>query len=408
MFKSTKLENLVDISSSKRIYAKEYVDKGIPFYRSKEIIEKSKNNDVSQKIFISYKRYNEIKEKFGVPEQGDLLLTSVGTLGVPYIVKNEKFYFKDGNLTWFKNFSGMINYYLYYWFLSPYGKEQIYKKQIGSTQKALTIKDLKDFEIKVPSVLEQKKIAGFLNNLDNKIEVNNKIIENLEAQGQAIFKNWFIDFEPFLDGEFVDSELGQIPKGWDIKPLEDLSKEIVTGKTPPTKVKENYGDKMPFITIPDMHNNTYIIDTERHLSDLGVKSQIKKTLPENSICVSCIATVGLVSITSKPSQTNQQINSIVPKENISPYFIYLSCEELYPLLNAIGSSGSATKNVNKGAFKSIKIIVPDKQTMNSFHNLVKPLFEKIKLLLKENEKLGNIRDTLLPKLMSGEIRLIED
>jgi len=126
-WKKVKLGEVVDIGSSKRIFYKEYVDRGIPFYRSKEIIEKHNRQEISTTLFITEEKYNEIKNKFGVPQERDLLLTSVGTLGIPYIVKkNEKFYFKDGNLTWFKNFKeDLFNKFLYYWFLSPIGKKNL-------------------------------------------------------------------------------------------------------------------------------------------------------------------------------------------------------------------------------------------------------------------------------------------
>ncbi|MBN2589581.1 MAG: restriction endonuclease subunit S [Sedimentisphaerales bacterium] len=124
-WKKTTLGKVAEITSSKRIFAEEYLTEGVPFYRGKEIIEKHNGNDVSTELFISHKKYNEIRDKFSVPQAGEILLTSVGTLGIPYIVKDdEKFYFKDGNLTWFKNFDGIENSYLYYWLISDLGKEE--------------------------------------------------------------------------------------------------------------------------------------------------------------------------------------------------------------------------------------------------------------------------------------------
>ncbi|WP_156033387.1 type I restriction endonuclease [Candidatus Magnetobacterium casense] len=137
----TKIHELCDITSSKRIYARDYQSEGIPFYRGKEIIAKQAGKtDVSTKLFISEKKYAEIKDQFGAPENGDLLLTSVGTLGVPYVVKNgELFYFKDGNLTWFRHFRNLDSGFLYYWLLSPPGKAELKKCTIGSSQSAFTI-----------------------------------------------------------------------------------------------------------------------------------------------------------------------------------------------------------------------------------------------------------------------------
>ena len=160
---------------------------------------------------------------------------------------------------------------------------------------------------------------------------------------------------------------------------------------------------MPFITIPDMHNNVFVITTERKLSEIGIKSQIKKTLPKNSVCVSCIATAGLVSLTYEKSQTNQQINSIICAEDISPYFIYLYIEEMSEYIKLLGSGGSTTLNLNKNEFSKIKLVIPPKKTMDKFHNYIKSLFEEIKSNQLEIIKLTKLRDALLPKLMSGEI-----
>src|SRR5438132_4600874 len=136
---------LCEITSSKRIYAADYVPEGVPFYRSKEIIEKHEGNiDVSTDLFISDSKFREIERKFGAPKAGDLLLTSVGTLGMPYVVKSgERFYFKDGNLIWFRNFNRLEPQFLYYWLLSPQGRAELKKCTIGSSQSAYTIVLLK-------------------------------------------------------------------------------------------------------------------------------------------------------------------------------------------------------------------------------------------------------------------------
>jgi type I restriction enzyme S subunit len=174
------LGDICDITSSKRIFAHEYCTSGVPFYRGKEIIEKQAGKTISNEFFIDEQRYVEIENKHGVPKIGDLLLTSVGTLGVPYVVQDERFYFKDGNLTWFKNFRNTTSKYIYYWFLSPNGKQQIDSKCIGSTQKALTIDALLNFDIEFPSIDEQQIIVDTLTAFDSKISNNTKINHHLE------------------------------------------------------------------------------------------------------------------------------------------------------------------------------------------------------------------------------------
>ena len=185
---------------------------------------------------------------------------------------------------------------------------------------------------------EQEKIAGILEVLDRKIQLNTEINENLLQQTQALYKSWFTDYELFD---------GVRPADWISGTIDDLAKEVVCGKTPSTKIKEYYGSDVPFITIPDMHGNVYAVTTERYLSNYGAASQAKKTLPPNSICVSCIGTAGLVTLVASESQTNQQINSIIPKDEYSPFYIYLLMQTLSEVINKLGQSGSTIVNLNK-------------------------------------------------------------
>lgn len=180
-----------------------------------------------------------------------------------------------------------------------------------------------NLDIELPSMEKQNSIGEFSKSLENKIKLNNQIISTLEELASTLFKRWFVDYEfpdengnPYKSsgGKMIESELGDIPEVWEVLNLADVSEDIITGKTPSTKEKENYGDEIPFIKIPDMHNNTYVVNTESSLSSLGSSLHPKKLLPKNTICVSCIATPGLVSITSEESHTNQQINAILPKK----------------------------------------------------------------------------------------------
>ena len=410
-----KISDICDITSSKRIFLREYVKSGVPFYRSKEIILKANHNEITSPLFISEEKYREIKNKYGVPREGDILLTSVGTLGVTYCVgKNEKFYFKDGNLTWFRDYKSPINNkYLYYWLQSPQAKGQIETIAIGSTQKALTIDSLKKMVICLPKYEEQSRIVKILDDIYEKIKLNNQMNQSLEKMGQALFKHWFVDFEfpngkdqPYKSsgGEMTKSDLGEIPKRWQVTTLKDCGK-IVCGKTPPTRKKEYYNGDIPFITIPDMRGQPLIINTKKNLSKCGAETQKKQGLPPLAVCVSCIATPGLVSMTTKPSHTNQQINSVVSNDSVSPYFMYFSMCYKREEIKTLGLGGTATLNLNTSDFSRIKIIMPAKQVMKSFHHITKSLFSEILNNTKENYTLINIRDSLLPRLIAGKIRI---
>ena len=263
-----------------------------------------------------------------------------------------------------------------------------------SAQPGLSVKTLAKQEIELPALEQQKKIVSILASLDDKIEQNQKLNDNLLQQAQALYKSWFVDFEPFD---------GVRPSDWNIGEIKDLAQEIVCGKTPSTKIAEYYGSDIPFITIPDMHGNTYALMTERYLSTLGANSQAKKMLPKNSVCVSCIGTAGLVALVASESQTNQQINSIIPKDEYSPFYIYLLMQTLSEVINKLGQSGSTIVNLNKAQFGKIQITVPSVSSMKDFDNAISPLFALILENQKENICLSSLREALLPKLMSGEI-----
>ena len=284
---------------------------------------------------------------------------------------------------------------LFLFYLLKYNKDKIEAMGSGTTFKEVSGNTMKNIIVRVPSDKEvQKNIASILGTLDDKIEENERINNNLEQQVRAIFKSWFVDFEPF--GK-------KMPVDWCNGTINDLSKNIVCGKTPTTKKTYYYGTDIPFITIPDMHDKIYTINTERYLSVLGANSQAKKYLPKNSICVSCIGTAGLVTLVAEVSQTNQQINSIIPKDGFSPYYIYLLMQTLSYTINKLGQSGSTIVNLNKSQFAKIQVTIPAISVMSDFDKIASPMFEKILQNQKENLHLSLIRESLLPKLMSGEL-----
>ncbi|MGL5751584.1 MAG: restriction endonuclease subunit S [Paraclostridium sp.] len=342
-------------------------------------------------------------------EKGDLIISARGTVGeIAQLGKqmafNQSCYgLRSNELT--------SNNFLYY--LLKVTITKIKQRTHGSVFDTITRNTFESIEINLPPLETQEKIASILSALDDKIEINNEMNKTLEEMAQTLFKRWFIDFdfqnengEPYRSsgGKMVDSELGEIPEGWEVGAIKEIG-EVITGKTPSTKNKENYGGKIPFITIPDMHGNIFITNTERYLSEIGNRTQSKKLLPVNSIIVSCIATVGLVSLNIRPSHTNQQINSIVPKSQNMLFYFFNVIKKLEDKLKMIGSAGTTTLNVNKGAFENIRIVFPNLKLMETYNNFVKNMYLKINENQQEIQSLIQIRDTLLPKLMSGEVEV---
>ena len=294
--------------------------------------------------------------------------------------------------------------FIYYVVTNKQFKDTISRLATGTTIKNVSLETMRNYEFFMPSLENQKKISSILKSIDDKIAINCQINDNLEQQAQALYKSWFVDFEPFKDGKFIDSELGIIPEGWKILPLSSLG-SIICGKTPSKSNKDFYDGNIPFIKIPDMHNKIFVSNSEDHLSDLGMNSQRNKTIPPYSILVSCIATVGLVCINTKVCQTNQQINTLIPYEDSYRIYLFLFLKSLREQLITLGSGGTTTLNVNTSQFSNLKIIVPDTKSLKAFSSIAESLFQRINNNCDTNYMLSNLRDMILPKLMSGELKI---
>lgn len=419
-WKEYKLGNLCSISSSKRIFADEYQLSGIPFYRGKEIIEKQKGEPITNELYISEDRYNEIKDKYGTPQRGDMLLTSVGTLGIPYIVKDEKFYFKDGNLTWFYNFRGINNVYLYYWFLSPTAQYLINAKAIGSTQKALTIETLKKFDLIIPPIDVQNQIVAILKSFDDKIECNQLINDNLEQQAQALFKSWFADFEPFKDGEFVESEIGMIPKGWTVGVYDDIILETISGDWGKEKAESNYTHKVACIRgcdFQDIKNGLRGKTPERFILEKNFQN---KQFCDKDMLVEISGGTATVS-TGRVCPVSQQLidkyngdvvctnfcRLVRPKKGYGAY-LYYSWFNKYnnKVMFGYENGTSGIKNFRIKDFTSIEpVVLPPLEKIQEFQNVIDSIQKQIQTRGTESQNLAQLRDTLLPRLMSGELKV---
>ena len=281
--------------------------------------------------------------------------------------------------------------YLMMWFRRPEFDRLCWLRTDGSVRGGITWDDICRMKVPVPPLDEQIEIVQSYQAITDRIALKKQINDNLEATALTIYKSFFVDFEPF--------DFSQ-PDDWKEVTVDDIATEVICGKTPPTSDSANYGSSVPFITIPDMHGSVYTTSTERFLSDKGVATQANKTLPENSICVSCIASVGLVCLTAEPSQTNQQINSIICKKDISPFYVYIKMTTLTEYLKQLGAGGSTTLNVNKTLFGQIPILLPDERTMTAFHEKVKPLFAAIRANQYEMQHLETMKSLLLTRISS--------
>ena len=277
------------------------------------------------------------------------------------------------------------------------------KHAVGATMLNLNTTILSSVPIRLPALEIQKRIADILSAYDDLIENNQKQIKLLEEAAQRLYKEWFVDlrFPGHENTKIVDG----VPEGWNECTVENFG-TVITGKTPPTSNKEYYTNgKVPFVTIPDMHNVVYPLKTEKRLTIEGAQTQKNKYIPPNSVMISCIGTVGLVSIATEVCQTNQQINSIILNNEDDLYFFYESMLRMKDLLDGLGSNGATMTNVNKSKLEKLIIISPSKDIVKQYNDVCKPLFESALNLSRKNVYLKNMREGLLPKLMSGEAEI---
>jgi type I restriction enzyme S subunit len=295
--------------------------------------------------------------------------------------------------------------FLYWLFLTTDFNRHLVATATGTKILHTAPERIESFDFLLPPLPIQRKIASILSAYDDLIENNARRIAILEQMARMLYQEWFVKFR-FPGHEqvkMVESELGMIPEGWEVNTVSSLG-TIVTGKTPSKAIPGYYMDGiMPFIKIPDMHGNVFCWQTEEKLSENGYLSQKNKTIPPNSICVSCIGTAGIVSISAVYSQTNQQINSIILNNLLYREFAYFTMRSLKEIIERFGSTGATMTNLSKGKFEALPVVQPASNIVERFHDNTSPLLDLIKQLQQANTNLRRTRDLLLPKLISGEI-----
>lgn len=331
---------------------------------------------------ISEDDYLKIIERSKV-EQYDILYSMIGTIGNVHIVKEDKVNFAVKNMGIFK-FNGdyLHSLWMYYWLKSTKATEYIKSRLSGSTQQYITLSSLRDFPISIPEIDIMRLITGILSSLDAKIETNNKLNEKLEEMAQAIFKSWFVDFEPFKDKPFHETEIGYIPQIFESGVLGDLctfkrgkgllSKDAIFGNVPviaggmkPACYHNIANTKAPVVTVSGSGANAGY--TQIHNVDVWA-----------SDC------------------------SFIDSNCENLYYVYCFLSRRPKLLRH-SQTGAAQPHVKPADIHRFQVVIPTKDVINEFQQIVKPLFDRIGMNKKENDRLASLRDTLLPRLMSGEL-----
>lgn len=293
--------------------------------------------------------------------------------------------------------------FLYYWL---YGNKELLSSMLETTGIGAGKIDTKRFlnlSISLPSQKEQARYIHLMDLLFDKIELNRRINANLEAQAQALFRSWFVDFEPFRDGPFVDSQLGKIPQGWKVGNYTDIV-EIKGGGTPKTGIQEYWDGTIPFFSPKDVGASCFVLDTEKHITAKGLENCNSSLFQTNTVFITARGTVGKVVMTGTEMAMNQTNYALLGKQNISQYYVYHITRQLVTRLLK-KANGAVFNAITTRDFTSEQIVMPPFSTIRQFSDVVKPIYENILLNDVQSNRLSALRDTLLPKLMSGAINL---
>ena len=275
-------------------------------------------------------------------------------------------------------------------------KKDFASLNVGSAVPSLTVPVLEDIDILLPSKETQNKIVAILKSLDDKIEVNRRINDNLEQQAQALFKSWFVDFEPFRDGEFVESELGMIPKGWRVGTLSEIA-NIIMGTSPSGSSYNVTGEGEVFYQGRAEFGFRF---PKRNM----YTTEPKKFAEIDSVLLSVRAPVGDINLAEERCCIGRGLSSIKTNENNNSFILYLM-QSLKPIFDQFNGEGTVFGCINKKALEELKILIPPIDLRNSFEKIASNIDGEIKILDKESRRLAELRDTLLPKLMSGELKV---
>ena len=412
------LDNACEVTSSKRVMSKNRTDCGIPFYCSKEIIQLAKQEPVSDSEYISEKLYEEIVSKFGGISSNDILLTTRGTLGVPYLVKeNDIFYFGDGNLTWLRNFQDEVNSsYIYYYLLLKYN--QNFYCSAATTIPFLTINYIKQIKIPLPSRKEQDRIVSILANYDALIVINRKKIVILEEMVMRIYREWFVHFR-FPEYESCEFE-SDLPKGWKLAPISDLIENYIGGGWGEESQSRDFsigsyvirGSDIPNVLngIPNKELFRYHTPSNiasRELSEGDIVFEISGGSDNQPLGRNCLITKSLLKTYGDKVICASFCKRLIPKRDYSEYlFGYLHQLWNVGALDAYSVRITGISNFKFEAFlKYHSVLMPPKEIVKKYSEIVNPIYNEVCKIGNSIDKLQKMRDRLLYQLLNGQLEI---
>ncbi len=404
-----------------------FVPSGVPVI-SGQHLHGSKVDDCVGFNFVSEEHADRLKN--ANVQRGDVIFTHAGNIGqvafIPqssqferYVISQRQFYMRCDR-------AKVLPEFVVAYFKTPEGRHQLLANtsQVGVPSIAQPVTYLRTIEIPLPPLPEQRAIAHILGTLDDKIELNRRMNETLEAMARSLFKSWFVDFDPvrakaegrdpglpkpladLFPARLVDSELGEIPEGWEIRPIGDLA-EVVGGSTPKTERAEYWeGGTHHWVTPKDLSGLSMpvLLDTERKITDAGLAQISSGLLPRGTVLLSSRAPIGYLAIAEVPVAVNQGFIAMKPRPGISNLFLLRWASAAHEEIVS-HANGSTFLEISKSSFRPIRTVAPATPVMHALDRVARPMYLKVVEHERESRTLAALRDALLPKLISGGLRV---
>lgn len=401
-WKEVRLGDVADVQTGpfgSQLHKENYVDKGTPIVT----VEHLGNKWFTSQNLPMVSDEDKLRLAKYCSQEGDVIFSRVGSVDrCSYVSKEYSGWLFSGRCLRVRPRSGINPEYLYYFLTNEGTKLYIRNIAVGATMPSINTKLLNEVPIKIPSLDYQRRIASILSSLDRKIELNNKINADLEEMAQAIFKNWFVDFEPFKDGKFVDSELGMIPEGWRVGRLTEIASYmngLAMQKFPP----ENNEDSLPVLKIKELGQGFCGTDSDR--CSCNIKDECK--IHNGDVIFSWSGTLLVDVWCGGDCGLNQHLFKVTSKNYPKWFYYYWTKHHLQKFIHIAKDKAVTMGHIKRGHLEEALVAIPDNDSMERAHELFEPILSKMISLRLENSRLSLLRDTLLPRLMSGELEVPE-
>lgn len=409
------------------LMADEYTKSGVPVLRGVNVNRGRFHDD--DFVFIDDEAADRLDKFESYP--GDVLLVHKGTLGqiglMPIRRRYQRYIMGNSMMRVRCDPAKLLPEYLYYWLSSAAGRHYLFSRisQVGVPQIQTPLTTLRQATLPVPPVDEQHGITHILSTLDQKIELNGRMNETLEAMARALFTSWFVDFDPvramaggsdaglpepiaeLFPDRFESSELGQIPERWSAQPFSDTV-EIFGGGTPKTSVAAYWNGAIPWFSVVDAPtgSDVWVVDTRKKVTRQGVENSSARILPVGTTVVSARGTVGRIALVGVPMAMNQSCYGLRGKSGTDGTFTYFATRQLVSILQQ-RAHGSVFDTITRGTLAGIPVVAPPPQLVDAFERQAGPLLERVRANVLESRTLASLRETLVPKLLSGELRIAQ-